>query len=153
MVGEQMALALEAFHASRAIVAEPLTVRGGPWVKPTLPKDEDAKIFLVSTMRLAALLAYAESRDSELLWRHMKNLRFGPAEDAPNGSVVQRGVFVVRKKKSGKATKSGPCGCRSRRDRVQRGVLKRPSAEHKVSHRGRDPQARRRDETAMRSRR
>ena len=43
VVGEQMALALEAFHASRAIVAEPLTVRGGPCVKPTLPKDEDAK--------------------------------------------------------------------------------------------------------------
>ena len=69
VVGEQMALTLEAFHASRAIVAEPLTVRGGPWVKPTLPKDEDAKMFLVSTMRLAALLAYPESRDSELLWR------------------------------------------------------------------------------------
>ena len=40
IVGESMPLALEAFHASRAIAAEPYTARGGPWVKPTLPDGE-----------------------------------------------------------------------------------------------------------------
>jgi hypothetical protein len=34
-----LALALEAFHAARAVAAEPRVARGGPYARPTLKKE------------------------------------------------------------------------------------------------------------------
>ena len=68
---KQMALALEAFHASRTIAADPNIARGGPWSKPILNSEDLAEALLVSKMTLRSLLAYAESDGSGVLQKHL----------------------------------------------------------------------------------
>ena len=110
---------------------------------------------MASRMTLAGLMKYAQGRDAGLLYKHMKDLKFGRADDAPFGAAATRGVYVVKKKKkkSGRSTKSGPCGRKSRQDQVSRGVLKKPSAHAERLHRGRDPKKRRQLETERRPKR
>ncbi len=62
VASKPMALALDALHASRVIVVEPSIARGGPWVRPTMVHEERHTNPWVSSMTLAALLAYAASQ-------------------------------------------------------------------------------------------
>ena len=101
-------------------------------------------------MTLAAMLKHAETSESKLFRKHLGDLRFGSKEDAPDGAAVRRGVFVTKRKRSGKSNSSGPCGRKSREDQVSRAVLKRPSAYFEQVKRGRNPEAARPGETARR---
>jgi len=143
---KHLAWALEAFHASRAIAADPHAVRGGPWLRPTLPEGEEQKIRAIAKMPLAAMLKYGESRQSELLFKHLRGLSFGPADDAPSGAAIARGVFVIKPR----SRRSGAKGSKARARRIREGTLVAGSAEHGRSKRGRRPAERRRAETARR---
>lgn len=142
---KQMALALEAFHASRTIAADPNIARGGPWSKPILNSEDLAEALLVSKMTLRSLLAYAESDGSGVLQKHLKDLKFGPAGDAPGDAAVARGVYVTKRR-------SGKSGNAARKDRIRKGKLKKSSDEYKWSKRGKNHQLNRQVESAKRSR-
>ena len=133
---KEMALALEAYHASRAIAAEPNIARGGPWLRPTLKSEHATEALLASKMTLTSLLAYAESDGSRLLQKHLKNLEFGPAGDAPGNAAVARGVYLVKRR-------SGVCGNAGRKDRIRKGILRKGSKKYRQSKRGANPELRR----------
>ena len=141
-----LALALEAFHASHAIAAEPDAARGGPWSRPTLTREMRKEAQLVSRMTLAAMLAFAADNPDGPLGHHLADLSYDRAKKAAAESIA-RGVTVKRKKKSGS---SGCTGSQSRKAQVKRGTLKRPSAYYKRLHRGPEPEATRKRETAQR---
>jgi len=135
------ALALEAFHAARAVAAEPGVARGGPYARPTLTKAMLDEARLVSGMRLAAMMAFGVANPDGPLGLHLKDMSF--TRSARPG---QRGVVVKRRR-------SGADGASSRRSQMARGSLKRKSAHERRVHRGVDPKAARRRETARRKQR
>ena len=129
------ALASEALHSARAMVSDPDGVRGGPWVKPTLPHGALAEVQAVAPIRcFRRLWEVAEAMKGGLLWKHLKDLDFVPSATATRGAVIGR------KRKSGR---SGCTGSTSRKNQIARKVLKPGSAMHKRLHRGIDPMARR----------
>lgn len=148
---KEAALALEALHAARLINAEPDHVRGGPWVKPTLPHGAMSEVRAVASVRsLPRLHEIAEEMRGGLLWKHLKDLKFVTESEAPSGARATRGYVVLRKRKSGK---SGCTGATSRRNQIARKVLKPGGKLCKRLHRGITPKAQRAVETAKRPRR
>ena len=95
---KSVALALEAFHAARAVAAEPASSRGGPWSRPTLTKAMLQEARLASGMTLAAMFAYARDNPEGGLGRHLKDLSYEPSRKSGARNVA-RGVAAVRKKK------------------------------------------------------
>ena len=159
-----VALAVEALHAARAIAKSPDTARGGPWAsKSSLSAAALEDVRAVAKCRsLMAVAAVAERRKESALWRHLKNLRFQKPTDASPGVSAVRGACVTVRKKSGPSGPSGPSGRsgpsgtpgnQQRRNLVRHGVLKEGSVKHTRLHRGREPAARRRLETARRKNR
>jgi hypothetical protein len=137
-----LALALEAFHAARAVAAEPRVARGGPYARPTLKKEWLQEARQVSGMTMASMTAYGEANPEGPLGLHLRDLSFTRA----SGSG-RRGVTVQRKS----LRQSGPSGVNgyiSRRSQMDRCVLKRPSAHERRLHRGMDAKAARRKEWA-----
>ena len=151
VASKALALALEAYHACRLIAARPHAVRGGPWVRPTLPKGEMACILELATVRLATMLQRGADDDSTLLHRHLRGLRFGPSAEAPQGAATARGVFVCASR-SGISRQSGACGSRDRARRILADSLQRGSAAHVRSKRGVCPRQRRLVENRKRRR-
>jgi hypothetical protein len=146
----EAALALEAMHAARLMDAEPDHVRGGPWVKPTLPHGARSEVRAVASVRsLSRLHEIAEEMRGGLLWKHLKDLDFVTESEAPSGAVATRGRVVLRKRKGGR---SGCPGSASRRSQLKRKVLTRGSEWYKRLKRGIDPKARRKVEEAKRER-
>ena len=153
-----LALALEAYHACRAIAAKPHAARGGPWVKPTLCDAELKHIRTLATKSLHFLLKYGEAKTSELLYKHLQDLRFGCATDAPDAAATARGVFVAKSRSgksgiSGRSGKSGVSGRRARSARIRSGTLLPGSAQHVRLKRGACPKERRRAEGLRRKQR
>ena len=146
---KHMAKASEAFHAARCIAAKPKTSRGGPWVKPSLDPDDIAEARLVSKMTLGGLLGYA-AKTKGLLHKHMNDLRYGRAPDAPDAAPVARGIFVMNAKRKRSGGKSTCNGNQSRKRQIADGRLKKGSKKHKILHRGKEPVARRMVETVTR---
>ena len=142
--GKKLALALEAFHAVRAIAAEPNVARGGPYSMKTLRNVHWNDIGILSKMRLAQLLGYAQEYPTSPLALHLKDFSYTSAANAEPGDPVARGVSVKRKKKSGKT------GASSRNNQIERGGLVRGSDRHNSLHRGIDPTERRQEETSKR---
>ena len=140
-----LALALEAFHAARAVAAEPRVARGGPYARPTLKREWLEEARLVSGMTMAAMTAYGQTHPEGPLGRHLQDLSFTRA--AGSG---RRGVTAQRKRQSGT---SGVNGYVSRCSQMARGILKRPSARERRLHRGVDAKAARSTETAKLKRR
>ena len=145
---KEMALALEALYAARAMVAEPFTVRGGPWSKWTLSEEQWQEARAAARCRsLLALNNLGEANPKGFLHHHLRDLEFLKPSDAPANSVVTRGA-VVRKKSS-----SGPCGSQYRKAAVKRGVLKRPSGHFTQLKRGVIYEERRAEEQKNRKKR
>lgn len=157
-------LAVAALHAARAIAKSPDTARGGPWAsKSSLSAAalEDARE-VAKCRSLMAVVTVAERRKESALWRHLQDLRFQRPADASSSVSAVRGACVTVRKKSGPSGPSGPSGRsgpsgtpgnQRRRNLVRHGVLKEGSAKHTRLHRGREPTARRRLETARRKNR
>jgi len=82
---KSVALALEAFHAARAVAAEPASSRGGPWSRPTLTKAMLQEARLASGMTLAAMFAYARDNPEGGLGRHLKDLSYEPSRNLGRG--------------------------------------------------------------------
>ena len=163
------ARALEAIHAARAIIARPLTCRGGPWSSP-LPLSASALREIETVARCRGLMAVydiAKEHKAGPLWKHLRDLAFTKSSDAPSSAAVVRGAWVRRIKRGGKSGKSGTSGksgrsgksgksgrgppgntCRQRI--VQQGRLTRADFKFQQLHRGRDPRKRRRLETLNR---
>ena len=144
---KECARAAEALHAARAISKDPLLVRGGPWVKPTLAEGALDEARAVAAMKsYMSMDAYAKAHPNGNLERHLQGLDFIPAKEAQPNDPVARGAMVLKRKASGTP------GNRSRKDQLERGVLKRPSAYFTRLHRGKDPSAARTKEYAKRQR-
>lgn len=142
------ALALEALHAARLMVSAMDEVRGGPWVKPTLPDGAEAEIRAVAPIRSFDRLAeVAEELKGGLLYKHLKELNFVDAASAPAGAVVTRGAVVVRRRKGGK---SGSTGNASRKSQMRDKNFVKGSNRHKRLHRGIDYAERRAVEQSRR---
>ena len=122
------ALAMEAIHAARAIKKDSKRVRGGPWLRPTLDEGWKAEVEAVARMTQPwQLSVFAEAQPRSRLRRHLEGLTFLRAGEEEEGDCVWRGA-VVKKRRSGRSTKSGIPGNASRKDQVRRGVLKKPGA-------------------------
>ena len=144
---KECARAAEALHAARAIAKDPLLRRGGPWVKPTLAEGGLDEARAIAAMRsYMSMHAYAQSHPSSNLQKHLQGLHFAPAREAQPHDPVARGAIVCKRKTSGTP------GNRSRRDQLERGALKRPSAYFARVHRGTDAAAARAKEYAKRRR-
>jgi hypothetical protein len=141
VASKNLALALEAYHACRAIAAKPHAARGGPWVRPTLPDVELGRIRVLAGMSLRSLLEYGAAKRSKLLHEHLAELRFGRLADAPIGAATARGVYVA----PSRSGRSGVCGRKARSARMRRGLVA-GSDVHVQLKRGTQPQARRRAE-------
>ena len=149
VASKPLALALEAFHAARAVHAEPEAARGGPYSRPTLTKLHLQELAMVCRMRMVAMMAYAQEYPESALALHLGDLSYKTGRQA-HGMPVARGVAVVRKKQSGP---SGGTGSASRKSQILRGIFKKPSAHNTRLHRGIDAKARRQTETAARKER
>ena len=144
---KECARAAEALYAARAISQDPLLVRGGPWVKPTLAEGALDEVRAVAAMKsYMSMDAYAQSNPNGNLQKHLQGLEFVPAKEAQPSDSVVRGASVLKRKASGTP------GNRNRKDQLERGVLKRPSAYFTRVHRGKDPAAARANEYAKRQR-
>ena len=138
----ETALALEALHSARAIAAEPESVRGGPWAKPKklTPKMLDEVRAAASVRSLMVLRELGNANPSGPLYRHLRDLTFVAATDAPQGAFVCRGAHVYRKRKPGRAgTRGNVC----RRNRLEKGELVRGTKRYRRSKRGVDYKERR----------
>lgn len=148
---KEMALALEALHAARAVAAEPDLARGGPWSKPTLPDDWRAEVYSAACCNsLMAMKAVAKAHPSGRLWAHLQDLSFEPAADAPAGVETARGAYVTRKRKSGR---SGCTGYASRKRRLELSAtspdhLRKGTAHYRRLQRGIDAKERRNQENS-----
>jgi len=137
----ETAIALEALHSARAIAAEPEIVRAGPWAKPTLEPGWRCEIDAASRIRsLMRLQELGNENKQGPLHRHLADLDFIPASDAPRGAAASRGAVVRRHKTS------GTNGNVVRRDQRRRGVKK----DYKRSQRGVDYKERRAVEQSRR---
>ena len=92
-----LALALEAFHASRAIAAEPDAARGGRWAKPTLLKAMRDEALLVSRMSLAVMMTCARDNPGWPLGLLLADLPFTRTR-AATGAATARSVTVLRER-------------------------------------------------------
>ena len=135
------ALASEALHSARVLVASPELARGGPWVKPTLPDGalEEAKT-AARVRSFRELFSLAQGNKKGLLWKHLKDLEFVPAAQRPSGRTATRGGCVVRKKKSGR---SGCTGSQSRKKQLAECKLQLGTAYLERLRRGIQPKERR----------
>ena len=137
----ELALGLEAMYAARAIAAEPLIARGGPWSTKKLTAEMLQECQCVAQIRsLMQLQEVAKAKPDGILDRHLRDLVFLPAADAPQDAPTARGACITRKKKGGR---SGTQGNVMRKKDVAKGILKRPSADYTRSHRGINYQERR----------
>jgi hypothetical protein len=144
----ELALGLEAMHAARAIAAEPLIARGGPWSRKLLTPEMLQECQCVAPIRsLMQLKEVAEAKPGGRLDQHLRDLVFLPAAEAPAGAPTTRGACIVKRRKHGS---SGTQGNEVRKLRAAKGTLKKPSAAHTRSHRGIDYAARRAVEQANR---
>jgi hypothetical protein len=144
------ALALEALHAARAIAAEPEIVRGGPWAKPTLTDEMLAEARTVADVRsLLKLEEIAQADPSGRLYRHLRDLEFAPAADAPPGAPTCRGAYI-RKIRRNPGTSSGTAGNKSRKSQLRAGTLERGTSRWHRLKRGVDKKARRKAEQTNR---
>lgn len=144
-----MARACEALHAARAIKKDRWCSRGGPWAKEELHKGWEKAVDEVARCRsLAQLSCLAEQDRRSALYRHLKGLTFVAAGAEDDEEDTWRGAVEVKRR----VGNSGCPGNVSRRSQRKRGILKRPSAWHERVHRGTDPKAARRRETANRQR-
>ena len=140
-----VALASEAFHAARAVTAEPSTARGGPWSRPTLSASMLAEARRVSAMTLCSLLQHAQTNPTGLLANNLHDLRFTRSGTSGVASTeARRGFFV--------SWAGGKSGAQKRKLAIARGDLLPDSQEEKHLHRGVVPAARRRLETSKRKR-
>ena len=143
VASKPLALALEAFHSARAVVAERRVARGGPWSLPSLDKKMWDECTLASTLSLSGMLAYARDHPDGSLGCHLSDLDFKRG----GGAAARRGVVVTLKGRSG-------CpGVQTRRRQLAEGVLKRHSDDFRRLHRGVHPATRRKPENSKRSRR
>ena len=95
------ALASEALHSARVLVASPELARGGPWVKPTLPDGalEEAKT-AARVRSFRELFSLAQGNKKGLLWKHLKDLEFVPRGPAAFGADGHsRGLRGPKKEK------------------------------------------------------
>ena len=124
-------------------------------MRPTLDPEHLLEAKLVSKMTLGQMLSYAEENKKGLLYKHLKNLVFGPASAAPKGAAVaaSRGVFVAKRPRRRRGGPSTVCGNQSRKSQIKRGLLKKGSRRHTRLKRGVNPKARRVIETANRTKR
>ena len=128
--------------------------RGGPWLlKTPLQSDWFEEVQAVAKMTsFVAMHEYSLKNPQGNLYRHLQGLDFVKTNQAKPGMVVHRGAAVVKKPRSGgKSMKSGRPGNWSRKDQLDRKVLKRPSAEYTRLHRGKDPVECRRRENQKRA--
>ena len=146
------ALAVEALLAARAIARDPRRTRGGPWSQPEpLGAAALVEIRAVAACRsLMSLHGVGAASPQGPLARHLRDLKFAKAADAPTAATVTRGAYVVRVRKKPSSGRAGTPGNQCRADQLDRGVLARGSSVHKRLHRGRNPTACRRRETAHR---
>lgn len=135
------ALALEALHAARRMVASPYVVRGGPWASPRkLTSDQLAEVRAVAPMRaFMPLWELASADTSGRLYRHLQHLVFVPAADAPVGASTVRGAYVCPRPRK---KVSGVPGNATRKRLVDDGLVF-GGRRHRQLHRGRDPTERR----------
>ena len=169
IASKSVALVLEAMHAARAICSRPHTCRGGPWSSPRALSDAALRdVAAVARCRsLTSIWDIARQRKGGALWKHLEDLAFTAASDAPSSAVVVRGAWVHRIKRSGRSGASGPSGQsgrsgasgpsgrgtpgnKHRRKLVLARKLKRTDLKHKQLHRGRVPTVRRQAETLNR---
>ena len=85
-----VALALEAWHAAKAILRDPEHVRGGPWLSVQALKaadlyDVQAAAGCSSVVELGPLAEQLGT--TSRLYQHLKNLRFGPKTKQPSSST------------------------------------------------------------------
>ena len=169
IASKSVALGLEALRAARAICSRPHTCRGGPWSSPTALSDAALRdvAAVARCHTLMSIWDIARQRKGGALWKHLEDLAFTAASDAPSSAVVVRGAWVRRIKRSGRSGASGPSGQsgrsgasgpsgrgapgnKYRRKLVLEGKLKRTDLKHKQLHRGREPTLRRQAETLNR---
>lgn len=84
-----VALALEAWHAAKAIWSDPEHVRGGPWLSVRALKGADLfEVKAAAGCSSAVLLGpLAEQLGPESrLYKHLKDLKFGPKSGKPSAS-------------------------------------------------------------------
>ena len=133
--GRACALAAEAWYAAKRIVLDRKIVRGACWSKPTLTDEMLAECRKVA--KLASWRQVPELLDIPRLQKHLKDIQY----HATTGQL--------RKNNSG--APGNAYRKKIKREDI-RGVLKRPAGKDKLRklHRGADPKARRREETARR---
>ena len=148
---KELALALEALHAARAVLSEPDSARGGPWSKPTLPDDWREEVTSAAACRaLASLNKVAMAHPSGRLFRHLKDLAFVSADDAPKSAAIARGSCAMRARRGGR---SGGTGWSSRQRRLRLPTsnpnhLRKGTRKHTRLQRGIQAKANRAKETA-----
>lgn len=137
----ELALASEAIHAARSISAEPTIARGGPWSKKTLNSEMIHECHQVATISSVMQLQKLASQNPEgRLARHLADLTFERASEAPNGTPTHRGAYVVKKRKSGQ---SGVPGNATRKRLLREKRLRRGTDEWRRAKRGVDVAERR----------
>jgi len=109
-----------------------------------------AEVRAVADVRsLLKLEEIAKADPSGRLYRHLRDLEFTPAGDAPPGAQTCRGAHIVRKRWN-PGTSSGTAGNKSRQSQLKAGTLKRRTDRWRRLKRGVDAKARRKAEQASR---
>lgn len=111
-------------------------------------KRELGRIRSLARLPLLAFMETGAEEPAGLLFKHLRGLRFGEAAAAPAGAETLQGVFVVKKRRSGKSGRSGMSGCAARRRRLASGDLVAASPKHVRLKRGRHHEERRAIEIA-----
>jgi hypothetical protein len=107
------ALAVEAFAAAKKWKSFPRQTRGGAWLRPTLSDDDLLELPAAAKCEsLQQLFSLLERFPDGSLAKHLNGLAFKPASGKrPRGKLTPSVLAaVVRKRQSGRSTRSGRVG-------------------------------------------